>query len=100
MIPRFFVAFKKEKEERMAEKKKPSRRKPAKASPRERINTLALIEALEQHILGEKEMTSTQVSAALALLKKILPDVSEAPRKDGPHEDGRAKHEDALSALE
>lgn len=65
--------------------------KKKKAAPKKRaINVSALIEALEQHILGEKEMTATQVNAALALLKKTLPDVSEAPKRG---------HEDALNEL-
>jgi len=50
---------------------------------------LAILEALEQHVLGDKEMSSTQVSAALALLKKTLPDIAEprtaaGKKKDAP----------------
>ncbi|MDD9901058.1 MAG: hypothetical protein OXT65_08785 [Alphaproteobacteria bacterium] len=66
---------------------------------RRAVNALLLIEALEQHVLGEKEMTATQVSAALALLKKTLPDISAPPalRDAGAAE---TPHEDALDALE
>ena len=81
--------------------KKPAKRaeKPVvkKKSFRDRINVLALIEALEQHVLGEKEMTATQVSAALALLKKTLPDMTDPARKGGG---SRSPHEDALKELE
>jgi len=74
----------------------------AKPAPRRRkrtteIDTAALIAALEQHILGEKDMTMTQVNAALALLKKIFPDGSLAPAKDAAH---LSAHEEALRELE
>ncbi len=80
-------------------KKSSSRKKPA--HPREAIQVLALIEALESHVLGRNEMTTTQVSAALALLKKTLPDIAaEAARRAAPPEDPAITHEDALSELE
>lgn len=70
---------------------------------RDAINVLALIEALEQHVLGEKKMTATQVSAALALLKKTLPDIAAASGKleaDAATPAATTSHEDALRALE
>lgn len=79
-------------------KKSPKKKTPEK-NLRDKINVHALIEALEQHVLGKKEMTSTQVSAALALLKKTLPDISEAARRTAPETDG-APHEEALGLLE
>lgn len=80
-------------------KKKAAAKKPApKKSLRDKINVLALIEALEQHVLGHNEMTSTQVNAALALLKKTLPDMTDAARKTAAAE--RSAHEDALKELE
>ncbi len=75
------------------------RKKSRRSDPREKINVLALIEALEQHILGEKEMKPTQVSAALALLKKIIPDISD-PRSKAGDEGEQVSHEEALRALE
>jgi hypothetical protein len=66
--------------------------------PRARINVAALLEALELHALGNKKMTATQVNAALALLKKTLPDLPEPPRKP-PAEKG-ISHEEALKELE
>lgn len=85
-------------------KKAPVRKKtaPAKShvtSLRDHINVAALIEALEQHVLGEKEMTATQVNAALALLKKTLPDIVE-PLKKALGDTDMTAHEDALTALE
>lgn len=40
---------------------------------------------LEQHVLGKVEMSATQVSAALGLLRKCVPDLSnvEHTGKDG-----------------
>ena len=43
---------------------------------REKIRASQLVNRLEDHVLGEVEMTSTQVSAALGLLKKCVPDLS------------------------
>lgn len=83
-------------------KRPPRRRKTAK-NIRDAINVLALIEALEQHVLGEKKMTATQVSAALALLKKTLPDIAAASGKapdDTAAVAAAISHEDALQALE
>lgn len=64
---------------------------------RQQIDVVALIEALEDHVIRGVEMTSTQVNAALALLKKILPDL----RGMATAEDERElSHEEALEALE
>jgi hypothetical protein len=43
---------------------------------RGRIRTSMLARRLTKHALGKCEMTSTQVAAALGLLKKTLPDLS------------------------
>ena len=86
----------------MSEKKKKIK-KPARKTGgdmRSKINVLALIEALERHVLGEKEMTATQVNAALALLKKTLPDLSEPLRKIMQEKAPAATHEEALHELE
>lgn len=44
---------------------------------RARIQTSQLINRLQAHVLGEVDMKTTQVAAALGLLKKTIPDVSE-----------------------
>lgn len=43
---------------------------------RAKIQASQLINRLTRHVLGEVDMTSTQVSAALGLLRKTLPDLS------------------------
>jgi len=65
-----------------------------KKTLRETIDAAALIDALEKHILGEREMTPSQVNAALALLKKTMPDM---PAKE---ETAGGGHEEALKDLE
>ena len=43
-----------------------------------KIKTSQLINRLQNHALGECDMTSTQVRAAEIALKKVLPDLSES----------------------
>jgi hypothetical protein len=43
---------------------------------RVKIQNSNILNALIEHIEGRREMSSTQVSAGLGLLKKILPDMS------------------------
>lgn len=43
---------------------------------RQRIKTALIINALQDHILKDKEMNKSQVTAALGLLKKTLPDLA------------------------
>lgn len=81
-------------------RKKSPARKPAKKHLRENINVIALIEALERHVLGEFEISATQVSAALALFKKTLPDMVNPARGALDAGDGDTRHEDALKELE
>lgn len=83
----------------MREKKR-NIRKSGSADMRNKINAAAIIAALEQHILGEREMTATQVNAALALLKKTLPDLSDPVRKLAQEIETAGAHEDALKELE
>lgn len=81
-------------------KKKTAGRKASAGDMRSKIDVLALITALEQHVLGEKEMTATQVNAALALLKKTLPDLSDPARRMMQEVEAPNTHEDALRELE
>jgi hypothetical protein len=48
---------------------------------REKIRTSQLINRLESHVFGEVELTTSQVSAALGLIKKTLPDLSAVESK-------------------
>ncbi len=43
---------------------------------RERIQTTQLVKRLTEHVLGTVEMVPSQVTAALGLLKKSLPDLA------------------------
>lgn len=61
---------------------------------RVKIQNSNILNALIEHVEGKREMSSTQVSAGLGLLKKALPDLSnivlEGPGDDGEH---TVKHE-------
>jgi hypothetical protein len=45
-------------------------------SHRVKIQNSNILNALIEHIDGRREMSSTQVTAGLALLKKVLPDLA------------------------
>lgn len=55
---------------------------------RERIQTSMLTKRLTDHALGKCEMTQTQVTAALGLLRKSLPDLTSVEHS------GELKHRD------
>jgi hypothetical protein len=59
-----------------------------------RIRAVSLIRALERHVLKGAEMKPSQVTAALALLKKVLPDLSAVDTSDAG--DTPNAHEKAL----
>lgn len=70
---------------------------------REQIAALAIIRALEEHILGQNKMSASQVTAALALLRKRLPDLLKKtlnPPRSPKKKPDTAAHEDALKDLE
>jgi hypothetical protein len=48
---------------------------------RAKIKTSQLINRLSDHVLGKVDMKPTQVTAALGLLKKTIPDLSAAENK-------------------
>jgi hypothetical protein len=69
--------------------------------PRGSIDVAGLIGALQRHALGNEDMTSTQVNAAIALLKKVLPDLPGSVSKLLVEANEVLKaHEDALQELE
>jgi hypothetical protein len=43
---------------------------------RAKINSTLLVKALTDHIANRREMTQTQVTAAMGLLRKTLPDLN------------------------
>lgn len=79
---------------------------------RERIQTSMIINRLQDHIEGKVELSSTQVSAALGLLKKTAPDLSAVeyagevqhtyvarmPAPSNTMDEWRAQHSNALTS--
>ena len=55
---------------------------------RSRIQAGVITDRLVKHVLGETEMSKSQVSAGLGLLKKVVPDLQtvQGPGDDGAHE--------------
>ena len=51
---------------------------------RDRIRTRLLAKRLEDHGLGKNEMTKTQVTAVIAILKKTLPDLQSIEHRGDP----------------
>ena len=43
---------------------------------RDKIKNSNILNALVEHVEGQSDMTSTQVTAGIALLKKIMPDLA------------------------
>jgi len=60
----------------MAAKTGPSFSSPMSAEHRVKIQNSNILNALIEHAEGSRDMGATQVSAALGLLKKVLPDLS------------------------
>ena len=54
---------------------------------RVKIQNSNILKSLIKHVEGEQEMSSTQVTAGIALLKKVLPDLS-AVTVEGSEKDG------------
>lgn len=52
-------------------------------SHRVKIQNSNILNALVEHVEGKREMSSTQVTAGIALLKKVLPDLTHN-KHEGP----------------
>jgi hypothetical protein len=72
--------------------KSPRGRKPGfrmSEEHRVKIQNSNILNALVEHVEGTREMSATQVSAGLGLLRKVLPDLTnttlEGPNEDGSH---------------
>ena len=50
---------------------------------RVKIQNSNILNALIEHVDGKREMSATQVSAGVALLKKVLPDLSSTTIEGG-----------------
>ena len=64
------------------------------------IDVLGLVDVLERHALGDIKMTSSQVSAALALLKKVMPDIPSSTKLGESKDKKLLSHEEALKELD
>lgn len=53
-------------------------------SHRVKIQNSNILNALIEHVEGKREMGSSQVTAGIALLKKVLPDLTENTHKGDP----------------
>lgn len=49
---------------------------------RDKIKNSNILNALVEHVEGKREMSATQVSAGLGLLRKVLPDLSQVESKN------------------
>lgn len=61
------------------------------------VDVISILKALEDHVIHGKDMTSTQVNAALALLKRVLPEARPSSKAE-PEE--TLSHEQALKLLD
>jgi hypothetical protein len=64
---------------------------------RDKIAKSNIVTALISHAEGRNDMTATQVTAALGLLKKVMPDLQSI---EGSMDLHHHKHEEALDDLE
>lgn len=75
-------------------------RKGLSENTRERIQTSMIVNRLTDHILGTIEMNASQVSAALGLIKKTLPDLSAMELKaEVQHSDAKELTNDQLADI-
>lgn len=51
---------------------------------RAKIKNSNILNALIEHVEGRREMSSSQVSAGLGLLKKVMPDLTHAEHANDP----------------
>jgi sRNA-binding protein len=51
---------------------------------RGRIESARLVTTLQNHVFNGEKMSKTQVSAAMGLLKKVLPDLATVTHQGGP----------------
>lgn len=64
---------------------------------RAKIQTSQLINVLQDHVFNGTEIKKTQVSAAIALLRKTIPDLQSV---EGSLDLHHHKHEEAITELE
>lgn len=59
------------------------------AEHRVKIQNSNILNALIEHVEGDREMSATQVSAGIALLKKVLPDITNMQITGAEDSDGK-----------
>lgn len=59
---------------------------------RERIQTTQIVKRLTEHVFDRAEMSRSQVAAAIALLKKSLPDLQSTALTNSDGSDLTVKH--------
>jgi hypothetical protein len=64
---------------------------------RVKIKNSNILNALVEHVEGTREMSATQVSAGLGLLKKVMPDLAATELSGGVN---ITTHEEALDELD
>lgn len=52
---------------------------------RAKIKSSQILNALQEHVLGKRAMQQTQVTAAVALLRKVMPDLSQTTMTGDPN---------------
>lgn len=62
---------------------------------RVKIQNSNILNALIEHVEGNRDMSATQVSAGVALLKKVLPDISTVTHQGDP--DNPLEHNHKIS---
>lgn len=50
---------------------------------RDKIKLGNILNALQEHVMGERDMSATQVSAGVALLRKVMPDLAQTTLEGG-----------------
>lgn len=55
---------------------------------RDKIKNSNILNCLLEHVCGNREMSATQVSAGLGLLKKVMPDLATLQLENTPDADG------------
>lgn len=56
---------------------------------RDKIKNSNILSCLLEHVTGDREMSATQVSAGLGLLKKIMPDLASMQLENAPDDNGK-----------
>jgi hypothetical protein len=65
---------------------------------RVKIQNSNILNALMEHVRGKREMSSTQATVGIALLKKVLPDLQSVQISGDPEHPLEHKHHNATDA--